>query len=210
MIEVIEDITIYDNPRPQVHSRHGIFPDLLELPGGELLALFVLGEAFESPNSHHGCLAVPGRGAKLDLAGAALRQVGGPGGVQRWHEGHPAAGRSSDRRRLPLLPPRSWSRGSAWRRREAFCLETTSSPSPRMRAGPGPSPGSFPGATRNCWKSRVPAFRPRTVICLPWPASSRCPTAPTPPANTASCSGAGMQGKPGTTEAASSNSPAGR
>ena len=51
MIEVIEDITIYDNPRPQVHSRHGIFPDLLELPGGELLALFVLGEAFESPNS---------------------------------------------------------------------------------------------------------------------------------------------------------------
>ena len=51
MIEVIEDVTIYDNPRPQVHSRHGIFPGLVELPGGELLNLFVLGEAFESPNS---------------------------------------------------------------------------------------------------------------------------------------------------------------
>ena len=51
MIEVIEDITIYDNPRPQVRSRHGIFPGLVELSGGELLNLFVLGEAFESPNS---------------------------------------------------------------------------------------------------------------------------------------------------------------
>ena len=34
MIEVIEDITIYDNPRPQVHSRHGIFPGLWNCPAG--------------------------------------------------------------------------------------------------------------------------------------------------------------------------------
>ena len=51
MIDVIENITVYENPRPQVHSRHGIFPGLLQLPSGELLALFVLGEAFESPDS---------------------------------------------------------------------------------------------------------------------------------------------------------------
>ena len=50
MIKVTEDINIYDNPIPHVHSRHGTFPDLLELPSGELLALFVRGEAFESPD----------------------------------------------------------------------------------------------------------------------------------------------------------------
>ena len=51
MIEVLEDITLYENPNPQVHSRHGGFADIVELPSGELLALFVRGEAFESPDS---------------------------------------------------------------------------------------------------------------------------------------------------------------
>ena len=50
MIKVIDEIDIYDNPKPQVHSRHGTFPGLVKLPSGELVALFVQGEAFESPN----------------------------------------------------------------------------------------------------------------------------------------------------------------
>ncbi|MPY87049.1 MAG: hypothetical protein GEU99_03925 [Luteitalea sp.] len=41
---------MYENPRPQVHSRHGFHPGMVQLPSGELLALFVLAEAFEAPN----------------------------------------------------------------------------------------------------------------------------------------------------------------
>ncbi len=51
MIERVEQHVVYENPRPQVHSRHGYFPGLTQLPDGELLCLFVIGEAFESPDS---------------------------------------------------------------------------------------------------------------------------------------------------------------
>jgi sialidase-1 len=51
MIEVVGHYLIYENPKPHVHSRHGFFPGLERLPSGELLCLFVLGEAFEAPNS---------------------------------------------------------------------------------------------------------------------------------------------------------------
>ena len=50
MIECIERSLIYENPRPHVHSRHGYFPGLALLPDGELICLFVIGEAFESPD----------------------------------------------------------------------------------------------------------------------------------------------------------------
>ncbi len=49
-IEYLEQHVIYENPRPHVHSRHGCFPGLTVLPSGELLALFVIAEAFEAPN----------------------------------------------------------------------------------------------------------------------------------------------------------------
>ena len=50
VIEYIEPVTIYDNPKPHVHSRHGYHPGIAELPNGELIALFLFAEAFEAPN----------------------------------------------------------------------------------------------------------------------------------------------------------------
>jgi sialidase-1 len=50
VIEYVESYVVYENPRPHVHSRHGCFPGLVALPSGELIALFVLAEAFEAPN----------------------------------------------------------------------------------------------------------------------------------------------------------------
>ncbi|MSU46609.1 MAG: exo-alpha-sialidase [Lacunisphaera sp.] len=49
-IEYLGQHVVYENPKPHVRSRHGYFPGLVQLPTGELLGLFVLGEAFESPN----------------------------------------------------------------------------------------------------------------------------------------------------------------
>jgi sialidase-1 len=50
LIEYLESQVVYENPRPHVRSRHGYFPGMVRLPSGELLCLFVLGEAFEAPN----------------------------------------------------------------------------------------------------------------------------------------------------------------
>ena len=48
IIEYVQGHVIYENPKPQLRSRHGYFPGVVQLPSGELLALFVMGEAFES------------------------------------------------------------------------------------------------------------------------------------------------------------------
>ena len=50
MIEYLERHVVSENPKPHVHSRHSYFPGVIQLPSGELLALFVRGEAFESPD----------------------------------------------------------------------------------------------------------------------------------------------------------------
>jgi sialidase-1 len=50
-IEVLGEQTVYVNPLPQLRSRHGKFPGMVQLPSGELLCLFELGEAFESADS---------------------------------------------------------------------------------------------------------------------------------------------------------------
>lgn len=49
-IEVIDHHVVYDNPMPQIRSRHGYFPGLVKLPSGDLLALFVMGEAMDAAN----------------------------------------------------------------------------------------------------------------------------------------------------------------
>jgi len=41
---------IYRNSLPHVHSVHAFFPSVIVLGNGEMLASFVLGEAFEAPN----------------------------------------------------------------------------------------------------------------------------------------------------------------
>jgi hypothetical protein len=50
MIDYLEPLIVYDNPKPHVHSRHGYHPGIAELPNGELIALFLFAEAFEAPN----------------------------------------------------------------------------------------------------------------------------------------------------------------
>jgi sialidase-1 len=51
LIEYLETSIVYENPKPHVHSRHGYFPGLVQLASGDLLALFVRAEAFESPDA---------------------------------------------------------------------------------------------------------------------------------------------------------------
>ena len=48
MIDHVESHVIFENPKPMLRSRHGFFPGVVELLSGELLALLVIGEAFES------------------------------------------------------------------------------------------------------------------------------------------------------------------
>ena len=50
IIEYLEGGILYENPKPHVHSRHGCFPGVVQLPSGDLLALLVIAEAFEAPN----------------------------------------------------------------------------------------------------------------------------------------------------------------
>lgn len=49
-IKYLESHVLYENPLPHVRSRQGFFPGLVQLPSGDLLALFVVAEAFESPD----------------------------------------------------------------------------------------------------------------------------------------------------------------
>lgn len=49
-IQYLEQHIVYENPRPHVRSRHAYFPGVIQLASGELLALFVMGEAFEAAN----------------------------------------------------------------------------------------------------------------------------------------------------------------
>lgn len=50
MIEYLGGHVVFDNPQPHVHSGHGYFPSVAQLNSGELICLFVMGEAFEAPN----------------------------------------------------------------------------------------------------------------------------------------------------------------
>ena len=50
-IEVIDHHVVYDNPIPQIRSRHGYFPGLVKLRSGDLLVLFMLGEALDAANA---------------------------------------------------------------------------------------------------------------------------------------------------------------
>jgi sialidase-1 len=48
MFEILESHVIYENPLPQLTSRHSFFPSIVQLANGDLLASHVLGQAFES------------------------------------------------------------------------------------------------------------------------------------------------------------------
>ena len=51
-MKVINSSIIYENPLPQLRSRHSFFPNITELNDGRLAAAFVIGEAFESIDSN--------------------------------------------------------------------------------------------------------------------------------------------------------------
>ena len=50
MIEVTDHHVVYENPHPQNRALHAYFPGLVNLPSGDLLALYTLGEALEATN----------------------------------------------------------------------------------------------------------------------------------------------------------------
>lgn len=47
-IQTVDHHVVYDYPTPNNCNRHGYFPALVGLPSGDLLAMFVLGSAFEA------------------------------------------------------------------------------------------------------------------------------------------------------------------
>ena len=52
---VVADVStgiIYRNPKAHVKSVHAYFPSVAAMPNGEMLATYVLGEAFEATNAH--------------------------------------------------------------------------------------------------------------------------------------------------------------
>jgi hypothetical protein len=51
-LTVLQTGVLYRNAKPHVRSIHAYFPSVAALPGGELLATVVLGEAFEAVNLH--------------------------------------------------------------------------------------------------------------------------------------------------------------
>ncbi|HOL21322.1 MAG TPA: sialidase family protein [bacterium] len=51
VIEITEKVVIYENPIPNLVSRHAYFPGLAKMPSGDIIALFTVAEAFESINS---------------------------------------------------------------------------------------------------------------------------------------------------------------
>ncbi len=50
-MKIIKSSIIYENPLPQLRSRHSFFPFLCQLKDGTIAAVFAIGEAFESVDS---------------------------------------------------------------------------------------------------------------------------------------------------------------
>ena len=46
-----QEITIYQNPDPLLVSRQAVFPGIIELPNGDLQAMFSIGQAFDSADT---------------------------------------------------------------------------------------------------------------------------------------------------------------
>ena len=69
-IDQLSSHVVYSNPMPHVRSRHGFFPGLVQLPGGQLLAFVAIGEAFESADMTTHLLRSADRGRSWQLQGA--------------------------------------------------------------------------------------------------------------------------------------------
>ena len=75
-IEVLNHFTVWDNPIPSFVSRHAYFPGMVGLPTGEILAMFPVGQAFESwdQKMHHS--KSHNDGNTWSAAGAMYRDAG--------------------------------------------------------------------------------------------------------------------------------------
>lgn len=62
-IDVVDHSVVYDNPIPTLCSRHAFFPGVARLDSGELVALFSVGQAFESAD-HRVFVSRSGDGGK--------------------------------------------------------------------------------------------------------------------------------------------------
>lgn len=68
-IQNVSTGVLFRNPKPHVCSRHGYFPSVAVLPGGEMLATVVIGEAFEAANAHTHVLRSTDAGETWQLQG---------------------------------------------------------------------------------------------------------------------------------------------
>jgi sialidase-1 len=74
-VEYLGSGILYENPRPHVRSRHGYFPGLAILPSGELIALFVIAEAFEAADATTWVARSGDGGATWHLEGPMLARA---------------------------------------------------------------------------------------------------------------------------------------
>ncbi len=75
IMKVKNSSIIYENPLPQLRSRHSFFPNLVELKNGRLAAVFAIGEAFESVDSAS-CIAFSDDGGKTWSAPKRMFDLG--------------------------------------------------------------------------------------------------------------------------------------
>jgi len=68
-IKCLKTGLIYQNPNPHVHSVHAYFPSVVVMANGEMLAAFVLGEAFEATNLRTNIARSTDEGETWDLEG---------------------------------------------------------------------------------------------------------------------------------------------
>ncbi len=48
----LQEITVYQNPAPLLVSQQAVFPGFVQLPNGDLLAMFCIGRAFDAADQH--------------------------------------------------------------------------------------------------------------------------------------------------------------
>ena len=75
-IEKIDELNLYQNPTPAIRSRQATFPGVAQLPNGELLALFSIGEAFEAANGRMYVSRSKDKGHSWEFEGLLYDQEG--------------------------------------------------------------------------------------------------------------------------------------
>ncbi len=72
----IDTSVVYENPIPQLRSRHGYFPGAIALPNGEILVVFSISEAFESIDAFPYCMRSQDSGKSWTMQGPLYEKPG--------------------------------------------------------------------------------------------------------------------------------------